>query len=121
MAIYRQGDVILIQLEQCPADIEPRSAVDPAPKDPRGLVLAEGETSNHYHAIFGAGCKLFRYRGMGGQQLLVTGKTGPELRVVGGGSGGIPRHEPFHVAPGSYVVRTQRAWTSGHLSRLVQD
>ena len=114
--IYRQGDVILIRVSDDAAH-----DVVPSPKDPRGSVLAEGETSGHHHAVFGRGHKLFRFRDASGQQLLVTGKNGAEIRVVGGGAGGVPRHEPIQVAPGKYVIRTQRSWTSANLSPRVED
>lgn len=116
MKNYRQGDVLLIGVPD-----SSEYDVEPAPKDPRGMVLAEGETSNHFHSVFGNGCKLFRFRDASGQQLLVTGKRGADLRVVGGGAGGVDRHLPIAIEPGKYVIRTQRAWSSAHLARRVED
>lgn len=114
--IYRQGDMLLTQV----ADLD-MSALDPATKDARGLVLAEGKSSGHFHAVYGSGAKLFRFRDTNGLQALVTGKRGAEVRVVGGDGGGVPRHEPITIAPGKYVIRTQRSWTSAHMSRQVAD
>lgn len=109
----RQGDVILIPTQDTQHG-------DEAPADPRGLVLAEGETSGHHHQVFGGGCKLFR-RSAAGERMLIVGRAGAEVRVVGGGSGGVDRHTPISLAPGRYLVRVQRSWTSEHASRQVSD
>lgn len=110
--MIRQGDVLLIKTD--------RTGDQPAPKDPRGLVLAEGETSGHYHAVTGRGHKLTQFRATG-ERVLVVGRAGAELRVIGGGSGGVDRHTPISLAPGNYEVRIQRAWTSEHVSQRVED
>jgi len=110
--LVRQGDVLLLRTD--------RTGDEPAPKDPRGLVLAEGETSGHYHAVLGRGAKLMQFRATG-ERVLVVGKAGAEVRVIGGGSGGIDRHTPISLSPGNYEVRIQRAWTSENISRQVQD
>lgn len=103
--MIRQGDVLLICVS------EPRETEAKPVADPRGVVLAEGETSGHHHAVFGRGAKLFRFRGPSAERLLVVGRGGAEIRVVGGESGGVPRHHPVQVAAGKYVVRTQREWS----------
>ncbi len=54
--MIRQGDVLLVSVSP------DKSALEPAPKDARGLVLAEGETSGHHHAVFGKGARLCRYK-----------------------------------------------------------
>jgi hypothetical protein len=72
--IYRQGDALLRQVDDKDVDL---ATVDVAPVDARGLVLAEGETSGHHHAVFGSGAKLFRFRDATARQLLVTGERGP--------------------------------------------
>lgn len=109
--LVRQGDVILIRTEAKPGEI--------VPKDRRGLVLAEGEHSGHHHAVVGRGCKL--YQRAGSERLLVVGKAGAELRVIGGGSGGVERHTPISLGPGKYLVRVQRSWSSEQASRQVSD
>jgi len=111
--IQRQGDVILIPTTEKPSG-------DQVPRDPRGLVLAEGETSGHHHQVFGSGHKLFQRAAAGERMLVVVGK-GADLRVVGGGGGGVDRHTHVSLAPGRYLVRVQRAWTSENASRQVQD
>ena len=112
MPIIRQGDVLLISTD--------KTGDEAAPKDPRGLVLAEGETSGHYHAVTGRGHKLYQLRNTS-DRLLVVGKAGADLRVIGGGSGGVDRHTPVSLAPGKYLVRVQRSWSSELASRQVSD
>jgi hypothetical protein len=104
--LVRQGDVLLQRID---AD---DSALKPAPKDARGIVLAEGETSGHHHAVFGRGAKLMQFRDTSAARVLVVGRGGAELRVVGGGSGGAPRHEPVCLAPGKWAVRVQKTWSA---------
>jgi hypothetical protein len=113
--IVRQGDVILIPVGDTP------EGIDAAPKDARGIVLAEGESSGHHHAVFGRGCKLFNFRESRTDRLLHVGRSGAEVRVVGGGSGGVDRHTPVSLRPGNYIVRIQRSWTSANASRQVSD
>lgn len=112
--MVRQGDVLLRRMD---AD---ESKLEPAPKDERGLVLAEGESSGHYHRVFGRGAKLMRFREGNMARVLIVGREGAELRVVGGASGGVARHLPIQVKPGMYEVRTQRAWTAGDEARSRQ-
>jgi hypothetical protein len=118
--ICRQGDVIAIEITP-PAP----ERLQPAPKDPRGLVLAEGESSGHHHQVFGRGCKLFAFRDASNSaRVLTVGQSGAELRVVGGGTAGRPRHELVKLPGGkSYEIRTQRQWTAEDemKSRAVED
>lgn len=113
--IVRQGDVLLMRVEHTASELES----DPT-KDPRGLVLADGESSGHYHAVFGTGAKLCRYKATG-RRVVVVAKSGGEIRVVGGGSGGVDRHTPISLEPGQYEVRIQRSWTSEQYSREMAD
>lgn len=113
-AMVRQGDVLLVPVTVDAIEIEA------APADPRGLVLAEGESSGHFHAVFGKGAKLCQYKASG-QRVVVVARDGAEVRVVGGGSGGVDRHTPISLAPGNYAVRIQRSWTSENASRQVAD
>lgn len=41
----QQGDVLIEKIDQLPEGCKPRA------KDARGIVLAEGETTGHYHGI----------------------------------------------------------------------
>lgn len=117
--ILRQGDVLVLRIEDIDADL-----LKPATKDPRGLVLADGESSGHHHQVFGRGSKLFAFRDTARQErVLHVGRAGAELRVVGGESGGVARHLPISVPGGKYLVRVQRTWTAGDeaKSRAVAD
>ena len=105
--IVRQGDVLLI-----PVDAVDATLTVVAPKDPRGLVLAEGETSGHDHRVFGRGAKLFHFRDTRSDRVLVVGRSGADVRVVGGGSGGVDRHTPISLLAGAYLVRVQKQWTA---------
>jgi hypothetical protein len=111
--MIRQGDVLLVRVDDKLPDLEE------SPKDPRGMVLAEGETSGHFHAVFGNGARLM-HRRESGTPVVVADKGG-EIRVVGGGAGGVDRHTPISLSPGRYEVRIQRSWTSANASRRVED
>jgi hypothetical protein len=102
----RQGDVLLLVAA-------PLDAVEPEATDPRGLVLAEGETSGHFHGVRGLGVKLFRFRDpkqLG--RIVEVARGGAEVRVVGGSSGGVDRHTPIALASGQYLSTVQRSWTA---------
>ena len=43
--LYQQGDVLLFKEEKIPEDVKPMNT------DNRGIVLAEGEVTGHYHSI----------------------------------------------------------------------
>lgn len=116
--MIRQGDVLLIPVDSATAT----GATEPAPADARGVVLAEGETSGHHHAVVGRSVKLMRFRdGRSDRLLEIGGASGAELRVIGGGSGGVDRHTPISLSPGKFIVRVQRAWDSSARARHVQD
>jgi hypothetical protein len=112
--IVRQGDVLLIGID-APKSDDLESVVS----DPRGLVLAEGETSGHHHAIFGRNARLMQYK-QGGGRVVVVADSGADMRVVGGGSGGVDRHTSISLAPGNYEVRIQNSYTSRMVEK-VQD
>jgi hypothetical protein len=111
--LVRQGDVLLKRVTVKATELEP------APVDPRGLVLADGEQSGHWHQVFGNGAKLCQYK-QGGQRVLVVAKDGADVRVVGGGIGGVDRHTPISLKPGKYEIRIQRSYSQGY-SRRVED
>lgn len=122
--IVRQGDVLLRSIPASEA-----GKLEPAAQSENlralevahgGIALAEGESSQHGHFIFGSGSKLMRYKASPGRVVVVVGEAGADMRVVGGGSGGVDRHTPIALAPGHYEVRIQRAYTAG-MSRRVVD
>lgn len=111
--MIRQGDVLMIQI-----DAEPETEEMPA--DPRGLVVAEGETSGHCHILYGSGAKLVRFRD-GTGRLVAFVPHGGEVRVVGGGVAGVDRHTAVKLSPGKYELRVQRSWTAEQYSVPVAD
>jgi hypothetical protein len=53
----QQGDVLLKRVDSLP------KGAKAAKKDPRGVVLAEGEVTGHYHGIAVKGAALFEHEG----------------------------------------------------------
>lgn len=113
--MYRQGDVLLRMVSVRDADVEPSDVHESV----HGFLLAEGETSQHGHFVTGSGVRLCRYKATPGT-LVVVADAGGEVRVVGGGAGGVDRHTPIALAPGRYSVRIQRSYADGY-SRRVED
>lgn len=113
--MFRQGDVLLVSREKVfKKDRKDR-------KDPRGMVLAEGETSGHHHAVFAnRNASLFDFSEEGIAKLgLEIDSAGALIKVVGGEVGGVPRHEPIQIPGGTYEVRIQKAWDSSFVRRVV--
>ena len=102
---------LLLQALQCPDPEESSATRASAPRSKRA--------AGHYHAIFGARARLMRYRDDAARVVAVV-DGGGEVRVVGGGSGGVDRHTPISLAPGRYEVRIQRSFSAG-FSRRVAD
>ena len=114
--MVRQGDVLLV-----PIKCRPLVPLEEA-HDVRGVVLAEGETSGHFHAVSGGEAHLFRFRDGRASSLLEVGTGGAVVRVIGGGAGGMDRHTPVAVEMGLYEVRLQKRWDSAAMSAFqVQD
>jgi hypothetical protein len=112
-AIVRQGDVLLIPCDALPAGL------DDAPiTDHRGVVLAEGETSGHHHAVVGGHPKLFKFRDTRQTDRVLSLDDTGTVRVIGGGGGGVDRHTPITIAKGNYTVRIQRRWDATRVRRV---
>ena len=110
----RQGDVLIIAVDKMPKGLEPM------PVDPRGLVIAEGETSSHHHVIAADGAKLWRFVDRSHTDLVAEVPAAGEVRVVGGGAGGVDRHTSGPIGAGVYRVRVQRRNDAGR-ARRVED
>ncbi len=111
----RQGEALLLRTDISLGDIEP------APMDPRGVVISEGSTSAHYHVAQGPNVRLMR-RKASPQELVVVAGEGTVVRAIGAGSGeDRPRHEPIPLSAGLYELRVQRTWTSANASARVED
>jgi hypothetical protein len=108
----RQGDVLVIKVDRLPKGLEPM------PVDSRGLVIAEGETSSHYHAIVADGAKLYRFTDRSHTDLVVDVPVTGEVRVIGGGAGGEARHTSGPIESGVYRARVQRRNDAGRARRV---
>lgn len=94
--IVRQGDVLLVPVEEIPG------AGGRAVEEGSHFVLAEGEATGHAHVVLGAG-RLFRPgldRGSAGTYLLVEE---PATLVH-------DEHDAIGLAAGAYEVRRQREY-----------
>lgn len=111
--MYRQGDVLLIPTKSA-------GELGEEVVDKRGVVLAEGETSGHFHGLVGRG-KLFSFRDSARQERLLRVESRSKVCVVGGEVGGTARHAALTIEVGDYVVRVQRTWTSANKSERTVD
>lgn len=104
MKIYRQGDVLLIEVKAIPKD-----AVDITPKE-GAIVLAYGEATGHAHQFREQldGVKLLRTSG-GARYLHVAGVTLDLLH---------DEHETVKVRPGKYLIPSQFEYTPAELRRI---
>ncbi len=99
--LYAQGDLLLERI----ADLQPRGALlNPATDG--AIVLAEGETSGHRHAIFEQ-VTLFRDDGLArdipdGLYVAHLRVDGPSARLVH------EEHDAITLPRGTYRVRRQR-------------
>ena len=104
--IVRQGDVLLVPVEELPARRAERVASGPR------IVLAEGEATGRAHVVLG-------------RAHLVHSKTAPSWRGVGQthlvveepASLVHDEHEAIGLAPGVYHVRRQREYVPPAPSR----
>jgi hypothetical protein len=96
--MVRQGDVLLVPVDGIPW--ERRREVSATP---RGLVLAEGETTGHAHVVRGH-ARLIRatphYLHRGATYLVVTGRAALVHE----------EHDPIALARGTYELRRQREY-----------
>ena len=86
----QQGDVVLLRISKLPGDCKP------AKKDARGVVLAEGEFTGHFHGIK-AMRGLALLEAPGGTRFLVNGTDEPVTITH-------QEHKPVTVEPGVYQV-----------------
>ena len=95
--MYRQGDILLIPIDEVP---DTRGAAQA--RDVRGrIVLAEGEATGHAHAIEANGARLF------GDDLQ---RRFLEVIADGGVDLVHEEHAAIHLNPGAYRVVRQREW-----------
>lgn len=86
----QQGDVLLLRVSQLPANCRPTK------KDSRGIVLAEGEFTGHFHGIQ-AGRGLALMEAPTGERFLVNDTAEPVAVTH-------QEHKPVTIAPGVYQI-----------------
>lgn len=110
---YRQGDVLLVPVDDIPADAKP------VPREHGLAVLAHGEITGHAHAIADETAELFT----GGEQL-VTADEAAELYLLVHGTETVElthqEHATIDVPPGTYKRVRQREYTPEEI-RTVAD
>ena len=118
--IIRQGDVLLMKVEQLPLNIKE------AKRDKYGhIVLAFGEVSGHRHAIRDKHVTAFRMETSERDAALSADVD--YIQVGGSGvvlnhelvSGVKADHEPVSLAPGVYKVIGQRTYSPAEIKRAV--
>lgn len=100
--MYRQGDVLLVQTDELPADSSPVEWTD-------RVVLAYGEETGHAHAINISQTKMFE---AGGTRYIVVAKDGAELKHE--------EHSTINLKQGVYRIVHQREYSPDR-ERLVID
>lgn len=98
---YRQGDVLLI-----PVDDVPAGSVEETTSDSR-VVLAFGEVTGHAHAIDSLMAKTFQ----NGEQRFLVVTDGAVLRHE--------EHSPLFLKPGAYRVQLQREYEPAGFRRVI--
>jgi len=104
--MYRQGDVLIVAVDELPAD-----ATELA-RDKRGVVLAEGEVTGHAHRIPSRHANLYR-----------SESDARFLRVMGPAPVALQHeeHTAIEISPGNYRVSIHREYQPGELPRQVAD
>jgi hypothetical protein len=106
----RQGDVLIVAIDNVPSTMSEKV------KDPRGVVLAEGEATGHHHRIRDPGVCLLRAEGVAYDLLRI--QEGVVSLVH-------EEHSTIHVGPCTFEVRIQRehSWNAEaeEASRAVAD
>ena len=105
----QQGDVLLVKTSLTLADIATAKRVK---RDKRGIVLAEGEVTGHYHAVEDSTeAELLE---LGDKILLnVLGEKPVTLKHQ--------EHKPITINPGIWEVGqvVEKDWTSGMVNKVV--
>lgn len=107
---YRQGDVLLVQVDAVPAD-----AASVAREKGR-LVLAHGEATGHAHAIVDETAQLVT------TEQLVSAEQAAELYLLVHGTSSVElvheEHDAIAIPPGSYRVVRQREYSPEEIRRV---
>ena len=106
MERYRQGDVLLVQVEQAPSRCRPVS------REEGKLLLAYGEVTGHAHVVADPDAEL------------VTHEEAEELFLLVYGDEAVlehDEHDPIPLPAGTYRVIRQREYVPGNGSVEVVD
>ncbi len=105
--IIRQGDVMLVPIENLPGTLTT------VPAEEGRLIIAHGEVTGHHHsfAMYDQ-ISLFREDGSGGG-MFVMAYAPTKLEHQ--------EHAALVVDPGAWEVRRQRTVTSAGVARMVAD
>lgn len=101
--MYRQGDVLLMQIDAMPASAEESEL------EGGRIILAHGEVTGHAHAVDAAMAKIFADREI---RFLQVGENGADLVHE--------EHATIALAPGVYRVVRQREYLPNS-ARFVAD
>lgn len=98
MRIYRQGDVLVAEIETVPAGVKP------VPLESGRLVLAHGEVTGHAHVVVGD-AELFAASDVAEleERFLRVEQEGTEIVH--------DEHSPITLPPGNYRVLRQREYS----------
>ena len=102
--IIRQGDVIIRRISELPENLTPIK------RDKRGVVLAEGEISGHFHGIATKGVKHYAAPDAGVTYLEVQ-EAMALLKH--------DEHATAKLPPGKYEVRIQREYRRKEITRVI--
>jgi hypothetical protein len=105
--IARQGDVLVFAVSSVPANLTEIK------RDNGRIVLAYGEVTGHCHAIADPEASLFTAPNTSDRFLSIMATSGVNLVHE--------EHSTITLPVGDYVVRLQREYLPGELSRNVAD
>lgn len=113
---YRQGDVLLIPIDEVPAELLP------VPRENGWVILAHGEVTGHAHAIVDDRAELFGTAAAEGGVISVDEAAELYLLVHGDEPVALvhDEHETIAVEPGAYRRIRQREYAPEE-TRLVAD
>lgn len=97
MICYRQGDVLIV-----PIAAKPVAAFEIVEREGGRVILAEGESTGHAHAIKAKSAAMFRDPKLNAIFLSVTGKDPVALEH--------DEHTTIELPPGDYQVILQREY-----------
>ena len=106
MDCYRQGDVLLVQVDEAPLRCRH------VPREDGRLVLAHGEATGHAHVVFGAEAELVSHEEAEELYLLVYGDETVREHE---------EHDSIALHAGTYRVIRQREYVPGDQAIEVVD